>query len=114
MDHLLTGAALPFVIGLIVYSVHCGRISIAGLIIWPITVLFGMLWAVMPDVPRVLGFRDLYMKLSVDPRCDLFFGHYSMDLVESDTPLFAIPVVVMCGLMLFIAYRELLILESER
>ena len=113
MNHLVIGAALPFVAGLLLYVLRNRRIGIAGLVLWPLGMFIGMILAVLPDVPRVLGYSKLYSRLSQDHRCDIFFRHYSIDQVESDTSLFAIPLVFMCGFLLFVAYRELSILERE-
>lgn len=114
MNHLLLGAAIPFLIGMAIY-IHRGmRMSLPTLVMLPLSMAVTMVWAVAPDLPRLFGFIALYNRLNIDPRCNIFFWHYSIDLVETPSPLYPALFVTMWALLLFIAWRELALRERRR
>jgi len=107
MNHMLLGAAIPFLVGLIIY-IHRGlRISLPALIILPLSMCLTMTWAVAPDLPRLFGLMGLYNRLNIDPRCNIFFWHYSIDKVETSSPIYPLLFVSMWALLLLIAWQEL-------
>ena len=107
MNQLLLGASVPFAIGIVVYVVRRCRTSFRMLVIVPACMVLSMLWAIAPDIPLVFGCRELYFRLATDPRCDIFFWHYSIDQAEFDSPWFAVGFVLMLASLLFAAWREL-------
>ncbi len=107
MNHILLGASLPFLIGCLIYGLRRGRTGLGFLITIPVSMAVGALWALAPDIPRILGFYRLYNALSVDPRCDIFFWHYSIDKIETDSHWHGIGFVLMLGLVLITAWLEL-------
>ena len=86
MNHVIIGSLLPFVIGLGVYWRKGGSLPLH--ILWPTSMALGALYAVIPDIPRVLGMHELYISLSNNPKCDIFLWHYSIDMRESDSLIF--------------------------
>jgi len=113
MHQLALGASLAFVAGLIVYAFRRGRASLAFLLTLPLLMGLGALWAVVPDLPRVVGNSDLYYRLAKDPRMDIFFWHYSIDLVERHSPWHVPLVLFMMCTLLAVAWRELRLRERE-
>ena len=113
MNQLLLGASIPFVIAAVIYSLHGFRAGFRLLVITPIAMMIMALWAVGPDLTRLVGATDLYLKLSEDPRMNIFLWHYSIDQVEVDSPWYAAGFVVMYACLLAAAWRELRIFEKE-
>lgn len=107
MNQLLLGASVPFVVGTIIYLLHRCRASVKFLVLLPIAMLIGMLWAVAPDIPRLFGFEELYARLYRDPRCDLFMWHYTIDRLESELQIYNVLFVAMLACLLCTAVREL-------
>lgn len=107
MNHIFLGSAIPFAIALVVYLLRRGRTSFTYWLLTPIAMAAGATWASLPDIPRLLRMHDLYMRMAEDQRSDIFFWHYSIDRVESDTPLYLITVAAMAACLLFGAWREL-------
>ena len=81
---------------------------------WKVRLVAGMIWAVAPDIPRFFGFDELYHRLYRDPRCDLFFWHYTIDRIESDSMVYSVAFVLMLTSMLLVAIKELRTLELGR
>lgn len=113
MNHILIGGFFPFLIGLAVW-LHCRRVGLVFLTLWPLVTSLCMLYALAPDIPRIAGAMDLYNKLSHDPRCDIFLWHYSLDLIESDSSWYTAGVLTMAVGYLFVAWRELQRIEGEK
>jgi hypothetical protein len=113
MNQLLLGAAIPFVIGLALYLSQRGRASIRFLLALPVAMSLSMLWAVAPDLPRLFGMSQLYHKLSLDPRCDIFYWHYSIDKVETDSNIYLIGFVILLAMLLAVVWRELYLQERK-
>ncbi len=112
MNHIVIGASLPFALGLVVYLIHRGRAGLCWLMLTPLGMAAGALWAVVPDLPRLWGDAELYHRLAQDPQTNIFFWHYRIDQVETDTPWWGVAFVLMVGCMFFVALRELRRQES--
>ncbi len=113
MNQLVIGAAGPFLLGLSIYFIKHRRASLAMLILWPIAAMAGMVWAVIPDIPRLFGFNSLYFKMARDPRCDIFFWHYTIDQRETAVDIYAPFLVAMFAVMLIAAWHELYTREKH-
>ncbi|MEI6808710.1 MAG: hypothetical protein WCN95_08300 [bacterium] len=113
MDHIVLGAGIPFVIGGVVYFARGRRTGLVALLLMPVLMAAGALWALAPDIPRVLGFMNLYRRLDADPRCDVFLFHHSIDKVETDSPVYPVLFVFMLLCMLFVAWTELRKVEAD-
>jgi hypothetical protein len=113
MNQLVLGASIPLAAALLVYLLRGGRAGPAWLIATPLFAAAGALWAVVPDLPRLAGRYALYHRLARDPRMDIFFWHYTIDHLERDTVWYAPVFVVLAGVLLLIAWRELRRAESK-
>jgi hypothetical protein len=113
MNQLLLGASFPFVAGVIYYLLRKRRASFKALILLPALMLLSMIWAIVPDIPRLFGSRELYFKLATDPRCNIFYWHYSIDLSESDSPLYALGFALIAICLLSAVWREVRIAEAK-
>lgn len=113
MNQLLLGASIPFLIGLLLYLRKGCRASLPMLLTVPLFMALGALWAIAPDLPRFIGKMDLYHRLAKEPRCNIFFWHYSIDKVESDTTLYIYPFIIILACLVFAALREVRIQEKE-
>ena len=107
MNQVFIGAATPFLVALFLYSIKKGRASLRLLILTPVFMATGVLLAVFPDIPRLLGNMELYHKLARDTRSDIFLWHHSIDLVEGDAPWYTLGVVLMALCLIAAAWREL-------
>lgn len=114
MNHLFIGAVVPLLAGALCYMVLKFRAPLWLLVLVPAAMAISMLWAVAPDLPRLFGMHDLYMKLYLDPASDLFYWHYSIDLVESDSNGWAVGLAAIVILMHAAALGELHRLEKGR
>ena len=113
MNHLLLGAAIPFLLGALIYGIRRFRASFWMLILIPCAMAMSMLWAVAPDLPRLFGFHSLYDRLSRDPRCNIFFWHYRIDLTETEWTGYAVGFVLLFVAVILAAWRELHLTEKE-
>ena len=113
MNQILFGAALPFLVGAVIYAARKGRASLRMLILLPCIMTISILWAIAPDLPRLFGMQELYNRLIFDPRCDIFYWHYTIDKMESDSPYFLAGFVILILLLLAMAWRELYLTEKE-
>ena len=117
MNHVLYGASIPFLIALIVYLLRSGRASLPLLILTPLAMAFMATWAVFPDIPRILGFHGLYMRMEADPRIDIFLWHHTLDqleyskawysALESDSSWFTVGVTLEAAALMAADIREL-------
>lgn len=114
MNHILVGASIPFAVACVWYAARRGRTSLRFLVLVPCTMALGALWAIVPDLPRLVGRVALHQRLTADPRCDLFFWHHTLDRIETNsiwtTPVF---VLMLLGL-LFAGWRTLRAAERRR
>ncbi len=113
MNQLLLGASFPFAAGVIYYLLRRRRASFSALVVLPGIMLFSMLWAIVPDLPRVFGYQKLYHQLANNPRCNIFYWHYSIDLIESDSPFYSLGFALMALCMLFAVWREIHLKETS-
>jgi hypothetical protein len=111
MNQIILGALIPFIIGMLVYAVR-RRASPAFLILLPLFMALGAIWAIVPDIPRMLGNTQLYLKMARDPHCDIFFWHYTIDRVEWDNVPYHWFFLVMCLALMGIAWREVFLREK--
>ena len=112
MDQILFGSAFPFVIAVMWYAARGCRASPRFLVVTPVAMVLSAVWAVVPDIPRLLGFHDLYMRMAADPRCDIFLWHYTIDQIEPESSWFAAGGVVMAAGLLVVGLRELFKTEA--
>lgn len=113
MNQLALGASFPFVVAAIIYARRKFRCSMRMLVLTPLLMGLAALWAVIPDIPRLMGREALYHRLARDPRADIFFWHYSIDLAEADSPLYSVILVMMFVCVFAAAWRELRLLEES-
>ncbi|MBN1558559.1 MAG: hypothetical protein JW951_10495 [Lentisphaerae bacterium] len=113
MNQLLLGAAFPFAVGLILYVRRRARASLRLLTVVPAAMAAGALWAVAPDIPRLLGWSGLYLRLARSPWTDIFLFHYTIDRLESDSPLFGLGLVLMAAALSAAAWREMALRETD-
>lgn len=90
MNHALYGASIPFAIALVIYALRRGRASLTFLVLTPLAMAAMAFWASAPDLPRAIGMQDLYLRLSMDPRIDIFLWHYSIDQLETSTAWYSV------------------------
>ncbi len=107
MNHALLGASFPFVLGLIWYLRRRGRASLTMLVWIPLTMVACALWASLPDLPRLFGMHSLYLNLALDPRINIFFWHYTLDQIETDSSWYAAGVFLLGLAVMLAALREL-------
>ncbi|HAS81370.1 MAG TPA: hypothetical protein DCS43_01510 [Verrucomicrobia bacterium] len=114
----LLGAAIPLLIAAIIYACKRGRASLGMLLLTPIAMVIGAVWAIIPDLPRLMGAHGLYRRLATDPRTDIFLWHYTIDQLEAATldrlaPLFNVAFALLLGILLAAAWRELRRRETD-
>jgi len=64
--------------------------------ILPFVVALFVLWALIPDIPRVFGLTSLYFKMAADTRMNIFLFHYNIDQSEEYDPfLYAVLAVLL-------------------
>ena len=107
MNQIVLGATLPFAGALAVYLARRGRIGLQFLVLTPLAMAAGALWAVVPDLPRLVGRLDLYNRLANDPRTDVFLWHYTIDRIETNSIGSTVIFVLMVWCLLAVAWREL-------
>lgn len=113
MNHIFLGSAVPFLIAMIIFLLRRGRTNATYWVLTPLAMAMGAAWACLPDVPRLLGMYDLYMRMAEDPHSDIFFWHYSIDRVETDTPLYLVTVAGMAICLLIGIWREVRLRETS-
>lgn len=114
VNQLLIGAAIPYLAGLLIYFLRQGRAGLFFITLWPLSMVFGALWAIIPDIPRLLGMYDLYIRLSNDPRMDIFFWHYTIDRIEDYSPWYNALWVLIAYTLFAVILREIHRLEQNR
>ncbi|MDT8390801.1 MAG: hypothetical protein RRC34_09875 [Lentisphaeria bacterium] len=111
MNHISIASAVPFTVALIIFLFR-RKAGLVWLVLTPLVMGLCSLWAVVPDLPRLWKDMALYHRLNMDPRCNMFFFHHSIDGTESDSSWWGALVAVMAGTLLFIAWRDLHRLEK--
>ena len=116
MNQFVLGALVPFAVATAFYLRRRGRASLLVLIATPLLMAGSGVWAIVPDLPRLMGWSDLYWRLSHDPRTNLFWWHYAIDQIEGDSTrlweMANIALIVMFAGLLAAAWRELRIAEK--
>ena len=107
MNQVLIGASIPFTVAMLIYLFRGRRAGLPFLLLTPLAMLLGAFWAEIPDLPRLLGHRELYLRWAQDPRMDIFFWHYSIDRIEADSSWYAVGLLLMAAGLLIVAWREL-------
>ncbi len=107
MNHALLGASIPFALALVWYLIRGRRATTAMLILTPLCMIVCGVWASIPDLPRVVGWHSLYMKLAADPRINIFFWHYTLDQIETDSSWYSAGVFLLGMAVMLAALREL-------
>ena len=113
MNHILVGALSAFLPSLLLYLVRGGRASMRQLLLTPLAMGAFAVWSVVPDIPRAIGLHGLYMRMAQSPWSNLFFGHYSIDLIEGYSVFWNAAFALMLIALLTAAYRELSRTESQ-
>ena len=113
MNQIVIGAAGPYVISAIIYMARKARASSLFLIMAPLSMALCAIWAVVPDIPRALRMDGLYHRLAGDPRINIFFMHYTIDQMESDSILYTVAAVLMALSVFAVAWREVWLRERE-
>ncbi len=119
MHQLILGATIPLALALVIYLIRRCRAPMWLLLLTPPAMGFCAIWAVVPDIPRIIGWHSLYEKMASNPLSDIFFWHYSIDQIEaahldSMTPLFNAIFAMLLLALLAAAWRELHIAEQQR
>lgn len=113
MNHILLGASIPFAIGIIFYALNRFRASLPALIIFPFIAGLSAIWAIVPDIPRLLGMTRLYSRMSFDPHSDIFFRHYTIDLTEAPSHWHTAGFLSLFLLLIIVAIREVYLSEKK-
>lgn len=123
MNHVFYGATIPFLIGAILYIGRGGRATPAMLAWIPLAMALMAVWAVVPDLPRLLGTAGLPMPITPDLHSDLFLWHTSLDnaetstawysILERDSPWFGAGIAFEAACLLAAALRELFRQEAR-
>lgn len=107
MNQVLLGASIPFIAAMLIYLFRGRKAGLPFLLLTPLAMLLGIVWAEIPDLPRLVGNHQLYARWAQDPRMDLFFWHYTIDRIEVDSSWYAVGLLVMSAALLSVAWREL-------
>lgn len=118
MNQIFLGASIPFCLLAAIFALRRGRIGFRFLFLAPFFMAAGALWAIAPDIPRVLGvwmpgMRALYDRLALDPRMNVFFWHYTIDQIETDTLPYHIGVALMAFALLAAAWATVRRIEAD-
>ncbi len=117
MNHIVIGAGIPFLIGLTIYVLCGGRAGMALLVVLPLAMALCGLWAILPDIPLLLGDVEGYVHAHRSPWINIFFWHGTIDAMEQRIDLAPWNWIVMMSMpigMLLIAWRELNIREKAK
>jgi hypothetical protein len=101
---------------MILYIKRGGRATLPMLIITPACMLICATWAVVPDIPRMLGLSNVYYAMQANSWTNIFFLHQWIDKIEGSwfdpyTPLFNTLFMIIVILPLIAAWRELALRE---
>lgn len=111
MNQIFIGSLIPFLCAACLYACRGCRASLRLLTVTPLVMALGAAWAVVPDIPRLLGRYDLYHRLARDPRTDIFFWHFTIDRVEDGTFWYMGGLALMGFCLAAAAWRELYLEE---
>lgn len=107
MNQIVLGAAVPFAVAIFIYLARGARVGLFFLVATPLTMAFGAVWAVVPDIPRLLGNQKLYFQLMRDPRTDIFLFHFTIDQMENDSAWWGLGFLIMALALLAIGIQTL-------
>ena len=118
MHQLILGATFPLTIALVIYIIRRCRAPMWLLLLTPPLMGFCAMWAVVPDIPRIIGWHSLYKTMASNPLSDIFFWHYSIDQIEaahldSMTPFFNACFALLLLALMAAAWRELRFAEKQ-
>ena len=114
MNHIIVGMAFPYLVGVFVYALRRGRASLRTLVLVPWFMFLGAAWAVLPDLPRIVGWHSMDERLaSTNQWIDIFFWHYTINRHESASPWFNVAFVFAVVTLFAAAWRELRLLEES-
>ena len=91
MNHLAIGALLPWLLAVGWWLSRKALVSPWFFVIFPLLMTAGAIWAVVPDIPRLLGNSELYFTMHRDPQSNIYLWHYTIDLLQYDVLLLSIP-----------------------
>ncbi len=114
MNHVLIGSLCAFLPSLLIYILKRGHASMGQLILTPLAMGIFAVWAVVPDIPRAIGMHGLYMRMAQTPWSNLFFFHYSIDLIEGYSVFWNAIFALMLIALLTAAWRELARQENQQ
>lgn len=89
MNQFVIGMIPFFLIMIIRFFLKRFKLEIKELILHLSLMLLSGLWAIIPDLPRVIGMNKLYIKLSKTEWINIFWFHYSIDKAESGNFIYA-------------------------
>ena len=112
MNHFLYGATIPFAVGALIYGLRGGRANLAMLIMVPLAMGGLAVWASAPDIPRMLGFQELYMRIHQDPRINIFLWHYTLDQIETESSWYGVGIALESAAVMGVAIRQLFLEEK--
>ena len=114
MNHIFFGSCIPFAVFLLVYLLRRCRASFRMLWASPLLMALGATWAVIPDLPRIVGWTAMDRRLaSTQPWIDVFFFHYTINRHETVNPVFSVLFVLMLLVLLAAAWKELYRMENR-
>ncbi len=116
MNHVVIGAGIPFVLWLLIYGLRGGRAGLKSLVVLPVCMMLCALWAILPDIPLVLGDVAWYLRTHQSPWINVFFWHGTIDAMEQRVdfaPWNLLAMLLMSASLLVIAWRELNIRERH-
>ena len=114
MNQIVIGAAIPYIVAALIYFFRKARASMTLLVVAPLAMAACAIWAVVPDIPRALGMDGLYSRMANDPRSNIFFMHYTIDQLETDSILYTVVFVLMALSVFAVAWREVWLAEQEK
>ncbi len=114
MNQIVIGASIPYILAALIYFHRKGRASMALLVVAPLVMAACAIWAVVPDIPRALRMDGLYSRMANDPRSNIFFMHYTIDKLETDSVLYTVVFVLMALSIFAAAWREVWLAEQEQ
>ena len=114
MDHVFPAVLIPFALAALVYFARRRRAGLPLLIGTPAAMCLCALWAEVPDLPRLVGLHDLYLRLRADPRMDIFLWHYTIDQRDAGSRWYTVGVVILAAALFAAVLRELFREEEER
>jgi len=113
MNQVFLGAVIPYGVILLLYWRRSCRASFSMLIAAPLITVLSALWAVVPDIPRILGMPELYETLARARWTNIFYFHHAIDMVEPDVSGYLYGIAVIALSYMAAAWRELLLEEAH-